>query len=523
MYRSASTARLFTSHTAFLAGALALSLALLGYLIQADKGLNLWDEGFLWYGVQRVISGEVPIRDFMAYDPGRYYWSAGIMQLLESQGIVALRMTISLFQFIALFVALRLLISTCQDRQNQARFFLLISGFVLFLWMIPQHKTFDIAFSIFLLGAVSFYLHQTSLRRAFALGLLVGFAACFGRNHGVYGVLASLFTLIYASLDQRQLNVFFRSGFAWAAGVLIGFTPILFMLITVPDFAPAFWESIVFLFEIEGTNLPLPVPWPWTVDLAGSFENVTRQFLIGVFFVAILVFAIVGLCWLFFMACLRRQVNPTLAASMLLALPYAHVAFSRADLGHLAQGIFPFLIGVLIMLSRLPGMIRVGGLCLVLLASAWVTAIKHPAWHCWSTGRCESVSVLEDTLQLDLSVAKHVALIQDLDKHYAADGRNVLITPFWPGAYALLEKKSPMWEIYALFPRSRRFQEAEIARIQEAEPGFVIVLDIALNGRDDLRFKHSHTLIYQYIVDHFTPISSPQLSGAELFHAKDAQ
>ncbi len=52
---------------------LAFALLLVGAVFgwHGRLGLRLADGGFLWYGAVRAALGEIPLRDFQSYDPGR--------------------------------------------------------------------------------------------------------------------------------------------------------------------------------------------------------------------------------------------------------------------------------------------------------------------------------------------------------------------------------------------------------------------------------------------------------------------
>jgi hypothetical protein len=97
-------------------------------------------------------------------------------------------------------------------------------------------------------------------------------------------------------------------------------------------------------------------------------------------------------------------------------------------------------------------------------------------------------------------------MVATLVQRYAPGDTTFLVVPFWPGAYAAFHK-SPMWDIYPIFPRSEAAQRAEIERIERADPGFVVVVDIALDGRDELRFRNTLPLIDAFIQTRFLPAS----------------
>src|SRR6185503_18395537 len=148
-----------------------------------------------------------------------------------------------------------------------------------------------------------------------------------------------------------------------------------------PGFAAAFWDSIRFLFEQKATNLPLPVPWPWMVNFDASSSEVGRGILVGLFFVGTLAFAVLSITWVVCRKVKGQSVPPVLAASAFLSLPYAHFAYSRADVGHLAQGIFPLIVGCLVLLSSVRPRFK-WPLALVLCGASVATMLSVlPGWQ----------------------------------------------------------------------------------------------------------------------------------------------
>jgi hypothetical protein len=471
------------------------------FVWQGGYGFNIGDEGFLWYGVQRVRIGEVPLLDFMSYDPGRYYWSAALTAVLQDDGIMALRGTVAAFQLFGLLVGL-LLLWQGESRVDTTLFTL--AAITLITWMYPRHKLFDISLSIALVGVLTFLVQQPSRRRFLLAGVAVGLVAVFGRNHGVYGLAGILGAVVY--LACRQLNIAGpMSGLACCiGGIVIGYLPILVLTAFVPGFAAVFWESIRSIFERGATNLPLPVPWPWLVPITRMPPAAAAaDVLTGVFFIMVLAFGVCSILWVIRQVLRQRPVPPEFVASSVLALPYVHYAFSRADVGHLAQGIFPFLIGLFVLLNNWPKKAR--RIAALVLAGASLTVMLplHPGWECRVSESCVAADAAGDLLKVDRNTARILAMLKDTVDQYAPDGRSFVVTPLAPGAYALFRRKSPMWEIYALFPAGKEFQQREIERLKAARPGFVLILDVALDGRDDLRFRHTHPLIEQFVRDNF--------------------
>jgi hypothetical protein len=284
-------------------------------------------------------------------------------------------------------------------------------------------------------------------------------------------------------------------------GGVVGGSPFLILFLFVPGFFAAFWDSLLFA---GNTVLSIPVPWPWTVDF-GALSNgaAVRWVLVGLSFIALILFGAAGLFSLFCFGRKNRNISAALVASVLMIIPYAHHAFSRADSSHLAQGIFPLLLAVLIGLALLPARVR-WPVLLSLFVISWVVMLPaHPGWGGRRSSAWSELNVGGDLLQVPVSVASELDMLEELIQAYAPQTGSFIAVPYWPGAYAVARRKAPLYDVFPLFERSVEFQREEIDRIRLADPSFAVVLDSPLDGLEQRRFRNTNPLIDEYIRTHF--------------------
>lgn len=482
---------------------LTFGVVVIFFMWGAYKNLDLWDEGYLWYGVQRVMVGEVPIRDFMSYDPGRYYWSALIMLMVGDNGIVALRMSLAIFQAIGVFCGLTLI---SRETRKKDLLFLSISAVALVLWMTQFCKVPDYTISIIAVTLLANMIRNPNQKSFFIAGLGLGLTAVFGRNHGVYGLVGHISAIVWLSIGPTGQAIKKNVILVWIAGIVLGFMPVLLMALFWPKYAENFWDSILPLFLFKTTNFTLPVPWPWKINY--SHFALTEQIyslMLGLMFIALLLFSTLTICWAIWKKFkgVGHLLSPTFVATSLLSIPYAHYAFSRAEAYHLGMGIYPLLIGSLALFASQPEKIKWPVTIFLVVAFLWVPLNSHNGWVSRNPNWVE-FEISGDKLLIPPAVAALITTTKTLINKLAPDGKNFLVVPYWPGIYAAFNKKSPTFDSYPLGFRTTKFENAEIEQLKTANVGFVLICEYPLDDLPELRFSNTHPLTYKFVTDNFS-------------------
>ena len=503
-------------------------LCSLVFLLFSKYGFGWADEGLLWYASQRTYVGELAIRDFFAYDPGRYYWNSFIFFLTGGTGLNDLLIATTAFGGVGLATAWY----TMGYAKISFPWRLTFSIIIAIALCYPRHKVYEQSLSLILVSIVYFIIVSPNLlKRWLVFGVLTGMVAFFGRNHGVFYVISGLFLVAYLWFD-KGLKQPIRSGISYVSGIFIGYLPILILLTINKQFRIAFIESVV---SVLNWQLSLPIPFFWRMDYSSglNFETI-NQFSIGAVCILVPVIYMIGIFVLFKSAFKHESKNNAslLGAASLAGIPYLHQAFDRADFGHIAQSILPVFIAIAAMIFYFPKSRNLRILSyifcffsLIFLLSAWFCNL--PSIRMLRVEATEPSSVtyyqIGNRHFLINSVQANVLTeVKKITQKCSVSDNEFLALPHFPGVYAYLGLKAPFWEMYYLYKRSADFQQRHIKAISRVKV-ILISPNATVDNIEKLKLKYTYGDLMDYIEKNYRKINSPILpSGTFIYIAPEA-
>lgn len=481
---------------------LALASGLAIYRARGSQALTE-DEGYLWYGALRTREGALPVRDFRAYEPGRYWWTAAWMRVLGC-GVGSVRVAALLFYVGGMAAALTGLRLAGMDWVALG-----LTGALLLAWANPIYKLFEPALLLYGFCSALLLLLEPGPLRAAAAGIAVGAAAVFGLNYGLY-LAAGMSCIALAVMLKGPVPEPVPLLLSGLGGAALGSAPLWIVMLFSPAFRSTLFERRVRTLIRRGTtNLPLPVPHLWR-PIPDAWRN-GGVLGWGVGAALFLVMPVLGFAALAGLAMLPwadiAVHSPWLAAGALLAFAQHH-AYSRADLLHLCQ-VMPLLAVGGVALAGSGG----GTTLLVVALSLLLAAAVHPLRGLkrklrGAFGR--GTKTLAGPRQL------LVGEVRRLHAAHLEPGETVLALPRQVYLYPMLGLRSPVYDTYCVYPASEEDQSRMLEEIGQSGVRLAVIEEHALDGREDLRFSRTHPRIWAHLQQTFTKL--PPVESQPDFH-----
>jgi len=488
------------------------------FLLQWRYGFNWGDEGWLWYISQRVTAGQVPIRDVFSYDPGRYYWSAGIFKILGRDGFFEQLFANYLFGIFGLAITYLAMSAVGVSRAWRIAILALLAIVLGF----PRHKVYEQTLSLVAAAGIAFVLARPEkLNRWFLYGIASGLGAFIGKNSGLYFVVAALLTFVFLKISGTQVSVV--RIFSWlCGGIVVGYSPMLLMAITLHGFASAFWHSVVLT---RNWSWSVPIPFPWTSHAPALHGLDLAQWRAVSLLCVAVPLTYVFIVWKGLWSSTQREETLALGAS-LAGIPYLHHAFHQADFPHIAQGVVPFVVAAGVYSHYLWVHERrrwsvassVGLFCLIL--TSWVPMeplVQHLRSRARVPQSLAKIDLGDSTFEVAIRQAEVMQVVRNIFRSCGAVDGSFFEAPYYPGMYAFLRTSSPTWDTDFFWPRSDRIQQQEIDKLVQNRTSLLLINRNAIfDGHQWLRIAATNPILAQHLFSTYQRASITLPDGFEL-------
>lgn len=470
---------------------LGLATILLLELFENSKGLNLADEGFLWFGITQQLGGKRAIKDFYAYCPGRYLWAQPLYKL--SPSIRSIRWSMTLFLALAY-----LAISLIYKHLVGSTFLLSLLGLLLAVSTRPRHKRMDSALAALLSALTGLFLATQAHTVLAIISVLSALVLLVNLNHFLYWTTIST-GLLFFSIGFGK---FFSYWLCLAAGLALGMgiDAIILRRYVGPLHRHLLGEMRAILSRGSSQGKYRRAT-PSLKQVFRPGARLSARLFSAAFFLYI-PFTVVS-----FIVSMRSQSDlglQVLSATLLASVVYFHHAWARADLDHLVQILGPLCCTIFLVLSlpELPLAIRlVGGalgVLVMLLCQPFIPGFFNGPHREFP----ELTPYFGSRIKLTDYEAELVSGIIALAEATPA-GRPLFFAPHFPGAYALLGIDCPTWASFLLHDDGRSADVQIRNDLKQASIGGALVSHLGIDDRSELEFPNLFPLTWNLLCSDF--------------------
>ena len=98
----------------------------------------------------------------------------------------------------------------------------------------------------------------------------------------------------------------------------------------------------------------------------------------------------------------------------------------------------------------------------------------------------------------------------------------LFVAPVLPGLYPTLGRRSPVYNTYPVYPETDEGQSRVIAELEAAGVRCALLVDFALDGREELRYRNTHPRVWQFHETEFDPVPVPGLPEGQQMYLRRA-
>ena len=195
----------------------------------------------------------------------------------------------------------------------------------------------------------------------------------------------------------------------------------------------------------------------------------------------------------------RLLANPLWLAAVFVGVPYLHHVFSRGDVPHLSEGIFPLLAGIAALSNRKLGawLILFTLLGALPLTNLFFKAFVRPESMTFYRVGPDRMWVFKTDVYLADNYKKLIA-------EQVPANEKLFLAPICSTLYCILGRTSPTYSTFFFRPGTEKQQKRTIRELESVN--WAVISDVALDGRVDLRFSNAQGLVTEYLMSHFDAI-----------------